>query len=86
MNTKNDHSFARSARVPDTMEAAEAMNTIWNSQSDIVACPACMTAPAADGSPPVRARSARVGPWSRSSEPNQPPSSTPVNMMLWPTR
>ena len=28
MKTKNDRSFTRSARVPDTIEAAEAMNTI----------------------------------------------------------
>ena len=34
---KNDQSFTRSARAPDTMEAAVATNTIWKNQSDIVA-------------------------------------------------
>ena len=82
MKTKNDHSFTRSARVPETMEAADAMNTIWKSHSDIVAWPFSTTATAADASPSRNARSAPEGPWSRASEPNQPPSSTPVNMML----
>ena len=36
MKMKNDHSFTRSARVPDTMEAVVATNTIWKNQSDIV--------------------------------------------------
>ena len=33
---KNDHILTRSARAPDTMEAAVATKTIWKNQSDMV--------------------------------------------------
>ena len=33
MKRKNDHSFTRSASVPDTIEAVVATNTIWKNQS-----------------------------------------------------
>ena len=35
VNSKNDHIFTLSAKVPDTMEAAVATKTIWKNQSDI---------------------------------------------------
>ena len=44
MKMKNDQSLTRSARAPDTMEAAVATNTIWKNQSDIVEYPFSMTA------------------------------------------
>ena len=31
---RKDHSFVRSASVPETMEAAVATNTIWKNQSE----------------------------------------------------
>ena len=34
---KKDHIFTRSARAPETMEAAVATKTIWKNQSDMVA-------------------------------------------------
>ena len=36
VNTKNDHILTRSARAPETIEAAVATKTIWKNQSDIV--------------------------------------------------
>ena len=36
MKAKNDHSFTRSASVPEMMEAVVATKTIWKNQSDIV--------------------------------------------------
>ena len=80
MNRKKDQSLTRSARVPDTIEAAEARNTIWKSHSDIVAWPFFTTAAAADASPSSSAFSSGVGPWNSVSEPIHPPFSTPVNM------
>ena len=35
VNTKNDHILTRSARAPETMDAAVATKTIWKNQSDI---------------------------------------------------
>ena len=37
VKTRKDHSFTRSARAPDTTEAAVATKTIWKNQSDMVA-------------------------------------------------
>ena len=82
MKRKNDQSFTRSARVPDTMEAVEPTKTIWKNQSDIAAWPRSVTAGAADASPARRARSASDGPWKRSSVPSHPPSSTLTYMRL----
>ena len=36
VNRKNDHILTRSARAPETMEAAVATKTIWKNQSDMV--------------------------------------------------
>ena len=37
VNTKNDHILTRSARAPETIDAAVATNTIWKNQSDMTA-------------------------------------------------
>ena len=37
MKTKKVQSRTRSAKVPETMEAVVATNTIWKNQSDMVA-------------------------------------------------
>ena len=37
MKTKNDQSFTRSARAPETMEAVVATNVIWKNQNATLA-------------------------------------------------
>ena len=44
---KNDHILTRSAKAPDTMEAAVATKTIWKNQSDMVERPLWITDAAA---------------------------------------
>jgi len=75
VNSRKGHSLMRSARVPETMDAVVAQNTIWKNQSEAAAY---IVAPSL-ASP--LASAAGSGMLTGEGVPKKPPS-TPVYMRL----